>query len=202
MFLDLETTGLKASTDRIIEIAAVRWDHAGRRCYSRIVNPGVPIPPFITRLTGITPEMVRDGPPIEIALREFFHEFLGDEPVIVAHNASFDLGFLDAELERLGLPSPYAGPVACTLRLSRRYIFTTTGRHRLHDVAAALRIPFGRGHRALVDAEVCEQIFRKLWPLIGRGKREPWTPRVAGGPGTPPGWLTRLAMGRQARMPR
>ncbi|MFO7246609.1 MAG: 3'-5' exonuclease [Thermaerobacter sp.] len=177
VFLDLETTGLRAATDRIIEIGAVRWDQYGRRTYARIVNPGVRVPPYITRLTGITPEMVASGPPIEIALREFFSEFLSDEPVIVAHNAPFDLGFLDAELGRLGLPSPYPGPVACTLRLSRRYVPTPTGRHRLQDVAAALSIPLDRGHRALADVEACERIFMALWPVISRGRRMPWRRR-------------------------
>lgn len=176
VFLDLETTGLNAATDRIIEIAAVRWDESGRRTYAQIVNPGARIPREVTRITGITQAMVRDGQPIEKALRNFFDQFLADEPIVVAHNAPFDLGFLDEELRRIGFP-PFTGPVACTLRLSRKYIATRTGRHRLEDVAAALDISFSRGHRALTDVEACEQIFLALWPQIGQEKRKPWRRR-------------------------
>jgi len=176
VFLDLETTGLNAATDRIIEIAAIRWDENGRSTYAQIVNPGVRIPREITRITGITQAMVRDGQPIEEALRNFVAEFLADEPIVVAHNAPFDLGFLDAELRRIGLP-PFAGPVACTLRLSRKYVTTNTGRHRLGDVAAALDVPYDYGHRALSDVEVCEQIFLGMWPQISQEKRKPWRRR-------------------------
>lgn len=176
VFLDFETTGLRPYVDRVIEIAAIRWDERGRRTYAQLVNPGISIPPVITRKTGITQEMVNNGVPITIAFKEFYASFLADEPILVAHNARFDLSFLDYELKRLGFP-PFNGPVACTLHLSRKYIVTHNHRHRLVDVAASLDLTPAITHRALADAETCEQIFLAMWPYIAQEKRKPWRRR-------------------------
>jgi ATP-dependent DNA helicase DinG len=90
---DLETTGLDPQTDTIIEIGAVRFN--GRRVegeFNTLINPGRPIPPFITQLTGITDQMVREAPPIRAVLGEL-KEFLGDSPIL-GHNVRFDLSFI------------------------------------------------------------------------------------------------------------
>ncbi len=118
--VDLETTGGRAGPGTIIEIGA--WRMVGRRMvesFESLVRPHRAIPRFITRLTSITDEMVRDAPRIE-EVAPAFREFLGDS-VMVAHNAAFDFSFLDFEFRRifgLGLNNP----VVCTLRMARRFL--------------------------------------------------------------------------------
>ena len=91
--IDIETTGLDPARDAIIEIAAVRFNgHRVEAEWSTLVNPGKPIPAFITQLTGITNEMVRNAPNLQDVLQEFA-DFVGDDPV-VGHNVRFDLSFL------------------------------------------------------------------------------------------------------------
>jgi DNA polymerase-3 subunit epsilon len=102
--LDLETTGGSAASCEITEIGAVRYRGGEvEGTFQTMVNPGVEIPPFITVLTGITHAMVIEAPRIEEALPTFL-EFVGDA-VIVGHNVRFDLSFLNAAAERLGLSS-------------------------------------------------------------------------------------------------
>ncbi|NND84337.1 MAG: endonuclease, partial [Acidimicrobiia bacterium] len=101
--LDLETTGGSPSGDAITEVGAVKL-HRGEVVgeFQTLVNPGQPIPPSITILTGITHAMVIEAPPIEEALPGFL-EFIGDR-VIVGHNVRFDVSFLNAAADRLGYP--------------------------------------------------------------------------------------------------
>jgi len=94
--IDIETTGLDANKDAIIEIAAVRF--TGKRVdaeWNKLVNPGRPIRAMITQLTGITNEMVRNAPPIHAVIQELA-DFVGDEPV-VGHNVRFDFSFLQKQ---------------------------------------------------------------------------------------------------------
>ena len=119
--VDLETTGGRAGPGTIIEIGAYRM--VGKRLtetFSQLIRPnGGVVPRFITGLTSITTEMIREAPPIERVLPAF-REFLG-ERVMVAHNAAFDFGFLDFEFRRIfgiGL----SNPVLCTLRMARRFM--------------------------------------------------------------------------------
>ena len=99
IFLDLETTGLNPELDKIIEVGAVRLSAGGvRETYHRLVNPDLPIPEYITRLTGIDTEMVADALFFE-EIRASLLRFL-EGGVIVAHNAGFDVLFLQAAWDR------------------------------------------------------------------------------------------------------
>ena len=91
--LDIETTGLDAQTDAIIEIGAVRFN--GKRIegeWTSLINPGRKIPPFITQLTGITDQMILEAPPIRAVIADL-RDFVGELPIL-GHNIGFDLSFL------------------------------------------------------------------------------------------------------------
>jgi DNA polymerase III subunit epsilon len=154
--VDLETTGGPAAAGSIIEIGACRME--GRRIaatFETLVRPRMAIPRFITGLTSITNEMVREAPPIERALPAF-RDFLGDA-VMVAHNAPFDHSFLDFEFRRLfgiGLRNP----VLCTLRLSRR-LLPSLRRRRLDALAEHFGLSTAGRHRGLGDARMAAELL-------------------------------------------
>ncbi len=154
--VDLETTGGRAAAGSIIEIGACRME--GQRVtgtFETLVRPRMPIPRFVTGLTSITNEMVREAPPIEQALPAF-REFLGDA-VMVAHNAPFDHSFLDFEFRRLfgiGLRNP----VLCTLRLSRR-LLPSLKRRRLDALANHFGLSTAGRHRGLGDARMAAELL-------------------------------------------
>ena len=154
--VDLETTGGAPTPEGIIEIGAVRV--AGGRLldtFARFVKPAHPIPPFISRLTGITDAMVADASPIGAVLPQFL-AFAGDA-VLVAHNAAFDVAHLNAAQQVLA-GRPVDAPVVCTLRLARR-LLSHLRRRSLDAVAAELGVAcFGR-HRALPDAHIAAEIL-------------------------------------------
>lgn len=159
---DIETTGLYAEKDKITEIGAVRVAD-GRICetFSTFVNPGVPIPEFITRLTGITDEMVADAPGAEQALDSFL-DFTGDLPV-VAHNAPFDTGFIKAYAKVFG--KRFDNIVIDTLQLSRK-LLPGLGKHKLDAVAKHLGVKLDNHHRAVHDAAATAEIFIKFTGLL------------------------------------
>jgi DNA polymerase-3 subunit epsilon len=154
--VDLETTGGGPATNGIIEIGAVRVE-SGRlgETFCALVNPGRPIPRFVVHLTGISDAMVAEARPLAEVLPRFV-DFAGDA-VLVAHNAAFDLGLLDAAQQALA-GRPLDLPGLCTLRLARR-LLPALRRRSLDSVAGALGIScFGR-HRALPDARIAAEIF-------------------------------------------
>ncbi|MGH8944872.1 MAG: DEDD exonuclease domain-containing protein [Acidimicrobiia bacterium] len=163
--LDLETTGGSPAQCEITEIGAVK--HQGGDLvgtFQTLVDPGSPIPPFITVLTGITHSMVIEAPRIEIALPSFL-EFLGDS-VIVGHNVRFDLSFLDAAASRLGYPR-LANPTVDTARLARRLVRSEVRNLRLASLAAHFRSPVAPVHRALEDAQATAHVFHALLERAG-----------------------------------
>jgi DNA polymerase III epsilon subunit family exonuclease len=168
--LDLETTGLRPGSARICEIGAVRVAALELgEVFETLVNPRVPLPPAITALTGIEPRALRGAPPVEQAVRRFL-DFAGDA-VLVAHNARFDLAFLDREVERL-TGRRVAAPVVDTVWLARRLLEGRTRRVGL----AALAYFFGTAarpcHRALPDAEATAEALLHLIGLAQeRGAR-------------------------------
>jgi DNA polymerase-3 subunit epsilon len=163
---DLETTGGSPDDCRITEIGAVKV-RAGEVVgeFATLVNPGVPIPPAITYLTGITNAMVMPAPLIESVLPTFV-EFIGDA-VLVAHNASFDTRFLAANLARYGYARA-GNPVVCTVRLARRLVRDEVPNLRLETLARALRARTMPCHRALDDARATVDVFHALLERAGR----------------------------------
>jgi len=154
--VDLETTGGRAAAGSIIEIGACRME--GQRItatFDTLVRPRMAIPRFVTGLTSITNEMVREAPPIEQALPAF-REFLGDA-VMVAHNASFDHSFLDFEFRRL-FGIGVRNPVLCTLRLSRR-LLPSLKRRRLDALADHFGLSTAGRHRGLGDARMAAELL-------------------------------------------
>lgn len=155
--LDFETTGLDPREDRICEIGAVRLTLTGAESSSLdlLVNPGRPIHPEASRVSGITDEMVKTAPGVELALPDLL-AFLGDS-VIAAHNASFDLGFLAAAARRAGLPAP-SNPVADTRDLARE-AFPGLPSYALQRLAASFGLAAGSAHRACDDARTCARLL-------------------------------------------
>jgi DNA polymerase-3 subunit epsilon len=159
---DIETTGLDPDRDRIAELGALRFDRRGIIArYATLVNPGIPMPAGAGRVNGITDAMLAGQPCIGEALPDFLR-FVKDT-VIIAHNAPFDRGFVNAALERLYEDGRAPFPVlpnkaADTLLLARR-LFPGRGRYNLQDLAADLGIRAEAAHRALDDARLCMEIF-------------------------------------------
>lgn len=154
---DFETTGLGVS-DKITEIGAVKVV-GGEICerYDRLINPGMEISDFIADLTGITNEMVKNEPKIEIVLPEFL-AFCGELP-LVAHNAKFDSRFLVREAGRLGVT--LTNPVVDTLALARKKLPGLPG-YKLTMLTERLGIPQQSAHRAWCDAEATALLYIKL----------------------------------------
>lgn len=161
---DTETTGLRPSAgDEIVSIAAARICQ-GRvlsgETFSRLVNPGRPIPPESTKFHGITDEMVRTAPSAAIALKQF-HAFVEDA-VLVAHNAAFDMSFLKLKQDAAGVRFDHV--VLDSLLLSA-FLFPDIADHSLDAVAARLGIDIAGRHSALGDAVATATIFAKLIEL-------------------------------------
>ena len=150
IFLDLETTGAAAHSDRITEIGLVEVDqgrHIGE--WSSLVNPERPIPPLIESLTGISDAMVAKAPTFAQLAPDLYQRLAGK--TLVAHNARFDYGFLQSEFRRVGLK--YASDVLCTVRLSRR-LYPQERRHNLDSLIERHGLACDNRHRALADARV------------------------------------------------
>lgn len=163
--VDLETTGLSPAGDRITEVGAVkvrRGEVLGE--LQTLVHPGRPIPPAITAVTGIDDHLVRSAPPIEAILPTFL-EFARDA-VLVAHNARFDTGFLDAELARHGYPR-LGNTVVDTARLARRLLRDEVRDCRLATLAVHLRARTMPEHRALADARATVDVLHGLLERAG-----------------------------------
>lgn len=155
--VDLETTGAKTPPCRVTEIGAYRISE-GRIVaeFQTLVNPETPIPPFIVNLTGISNQMVKDAPCFaDVAPR--WLDFAGDA-VLVAHNASFDVRFLNHELSRVFPGRRMANSHLCTVILSRR-IFPGLDNYRLQTVAEHFSITITNRHRAASDALATAEIF-------------------------------------------
>ncbi|MDP2714528.1 exonuclease domain-containing protein [Rheinheimera sp.] len=156
--LDVETTGGKAGTDRVIEIGAVKVQ-AGEvlDTFSTLLNPGRYIPSFITRLTGINSSMVADAPGFaDIAgqLAEFLQG-----AVFVAHNAKFDYGFIRAEFARL--EQPFDMPQLCTVVNMRRY-YPGLASYSLGNLCTEFEIKLTNHHRALDDATATVELLKLI----------------------------------------
>ncbi len=153
--VDLETTGATPGFAKITEIGAVRLE-GGREVarFSSLVNPGVPIPEMITGITGIDDATVADAPPIEVVLPRFVA--FAEHSVLVAHNAHFDLGFLDYELTRLDRRT-FPRPALDTLRLARK--LCPQQRCSLSALSYRFDTRVKPVHRALEDAQATAELL-------------------------------------------
>ena len=161
---DLETTGAKAPPCRITEIGAYKVENCelvGE--FHTLVNPEVPIPPFITSLTGISDDMVRDAPRFSEVADDFLR-FIGDS-VLVAHNSPFDLGFLNHEISMVHEECRVGNPALCTVQLSRR-LLPDIENHKLKTVASYYSVDLINHHRASDDARATAKIFINLLKML------------------------------------
>jgi len=163
--LDLETTGLSPADDRITEVGAVkvRGGEVGGELRT-FVHPGLPVPPAITAITGITDAMVVDAPRIEGVIDRLLDFLAGS--VFVAHNARFDLSFLQAAATRTHREPPRP-TVVDTARLSRRLLGDEVRDHRLATLARHLRARTSPSHRALADARATVDVLHGLLERAG-----------------------------------
>src|ERR1700761_2025596 len=160
-FVDLETTGGSTGIHRITEVGVVEIGPQGASRWSTLVDPQQPIPPFIQQLTGITDAMVRGAPTFDAIAPELFARL--DGKLFVAHNASFDRGFLHSEFERVGLA--FNPDVLCTVRLSRA-LFPAEKRHGLDALVERHALVPSDRHRALADADLLWQFWQRLHGLV------------------------------------
>ncbi|GAK38469.1 PolC-type DNA polymerase III [Paenibacillus urinalis] len=145
---DIETTGLSVTQNKIIEIAAVKMqDDKEVDRFATFVNPHERIPYNIQQLTNINDEMVKDAPELEPVLHDFV-KFVGDS-ILVAHNARFDIGFIQANLKTIGM-EPLENPVLDTLELAR-LLHPTMKNHRLNTLADKYKVSLENHHRAIDD---------------------------------------------------
>lgn len=159
---DIETTGLSSAKDKITEIGAVKI-RQGKLVdrFSELINPQIPIPDNITKLTGITDAMVKDKETIKEILPRFL-KFAGDSPLI-AHNAGFDCGFIRAKAGELGLT--VGNVVIDTLQLSR-ILLPELKKHKLNIVCEHLGISLENHHRAADDAEATAEMMLKFIEMM------------------------------------
>ncbi|AHC14667.1 3'-5' exonuclease [Salinispira pacifica] len=153
---DFETTGLYSGSDRIVEFGAVKFKgNSILGEFGELVNPGIPIPEDAAKISGITDEMVAAKPAVEKMLDPFI-EFIGDS-ILVAHNASFDMGFLRAALAGSGR-SDIKNLLIDTQQLAKR-AYPGQKSYSLQNLAGFLNFPLNTAHRAVDDSIQCMKLF-------------------------------------------
>ncbi|GLS85024.1 DNA polymerase III subunit epsilon [Paraferrimonas haliotis] len=157
---DFETTGLSPEQgDRAIEIGAVKLvEGEVVDTFQGLMNPGRAVSSFIESFTGISNSMLVNAPPCEVVMAEFAEFIAGYN--LLAHNASFDRKFLEAEFARINYD--YTGSIGCTLLTSRR-LFQDAPNHKLSTLVRFKGLPSdGVFHRALADAQMTAHLWMKL----------------------------------------
>lgn len=163
ILVDIETTGTSAKNGRITEIAAIRVENMKVvSTFSSLLNPEQVLPSFITRLTGITNEMLWSAPLFK-SIGEELAEFM-QGGIFVAHNVSFDYGFIKEEYKRLGVN--FTMDRLCSVRLSRK-LYPEHRRHNLDSVIERLGWDIQNRHRALDDAQVIYALLAQEYTLRG-----------------------------------
>ena len=162
---DIETTGLDSRRDSIVEIGAVKFSrNKVIGSYSQLINPGISMPEGAGNVNHISDAMLAGQPSIQEILPDFL-DFTAAS-IILAHNAPFDCGFINASLARLFddgyAPFPaLSNRIADTLPLARR-LLPGRGRYNLQDLCASLGFKAEAAHRALDDARLCMELFLYL----------------------------------------
>jgi DNA polymerase III epsilon subunit family exonuclease len=161
---DMETTGSKTPPCRVMEIGAYRVS-GGRIVaeFESLVNPQSPIPSFISMLTGIDDVMVARAPLFEEIASDLL-DFIGSS-VLVAHNAAFDVRFLNHEIARLYPGRKMSNPALCTVSLAKRVV-PELANHRLHTVAEHFGVSIRGRHRAPGDARATAEVFIQLLSIL------------------------------------
>jgi DNA polymerase III subunit alpha, Gram-positive type len=156
---DVETTGLSAVYDTIIELAAVKVkDGEIIDRFESFANPHHPLSATTIQLTGITDDMVKDAPDPEEVLEKFY-QWIGDD-ILVAHNATFDMGFINVGFKKIGLGKA-KNPVIDTLELAR-FLYPELKNHRLNTLCKKFDIELTQHHRAIYDAEATGYLLIKM----------------------------------------
>jgi DNA polymerase-3 subunit epsilon len=183
-FVDVETTGTSPARERVTEVGVVTVEADGAALrvteWSSLVNPGVPIPPEIQWLTGISNEMVRGAPRFAELAAELAARL--HDAVFVAHNARFDYGFLRAEFGRAGID--FRARTLCTVRLSRA-LYPERSPHSLDAIVARFALAAADRHRALGDARLLWQFVQKLYARLPPQEIERAVEQVLARPATP-----------------
>lgn len=166
--LDTETSGLSHNRDFVIELSAVKFNCNGiiGEPFSSLIKPPVPVSSFITSLTGITNIMLHDAPDEKKVLSDFIDFTDGNKTILIAHNACFDIHFINASLERTGR-KPLKNIFYDTLRMAKIKFpelkeTKGTGCYKLESLSETLNIKCGRNHRALSDSLMCMELFKKI----------------------------------------
>ena len=147
VFVDIETNGGNGVHGRITEIAMIRVEDGEiTETYQTLINPGVPVPPWITRLTGITNEMLQDAPYFDEVAADIYRLLEG--AIFVAHNVRFDYSFVKRQLEALGYT--FTPRLFCTVRLSRA-LYSGANGHSLEKIILRHNIKTDERHRAMAD---------------------------------------------------
>ena len=156
---DVETTGLSAVYDTIIELAAVKIKNGEIiDRFESFANPHRPLSATIINLTGITDDLLINAPEVEAVLKRF-HAWTEDA-ILVAHNASFDMGFLNVGYKKIGIDKA-ENPVIDTLELAR-FLYPEMKNHRLNTLAKKLDVDLTQHHRAIYDAEATGYLLLKM----------------------------------------
>lgn len=179
--VDVETTGLSSKGgDRVVELAIVRASHLldpNPVEYSVLINPEMPMPATAERIHGISDQMLEDAPPFSEVVAHMANLLNG--AIFVAHNAPFDLGFLEAECERAGADQPKYGPIIDSLRVARTlFAFPSCG---LSALSNRMDVDLSNHHRALADANATLQVLRQMISSVDPQRRQ-----------SVPGFLERL----------
>lgn len=161
--VDLETTGHHPDEESVTEIGAVLIEN-GKVIdrFEQLVNPNRPIPPFVTKLTGITDAMVADAPPIAQVMGRFVD--FAEGAVLVAHNAAFDAGLLDHQCRRI-LGRPLGLPTLCTVKLAQR-LMPELRRTSLDSLCEHFQLEAASRHRAMGDAEMTGEVLLRLSAIL------------------------------------
>lgn len=164
---DVETTGLTAGIDRVIELATVTVrDGEIVDRFETLINPGVDLTSATYHITGIHGGMIEKAPTPEVALKRWLN-YLGGEGQFVAHNANFDWGFLKAEFARAGLEFPFKRKY-CTMKLAGHFL-PYGGRLKLEHLLKRFNVDASATHRAMADADAAAKLFIKLVEHLQNG---------------------------------